>query len=37
VVPSGGNGLTAAGDFAAAFVDVLEANRFSRRRFTAGS
>ena len=31
-----GNGITA-GDFAAAFVDELEANRFSRQRFTAGS
>jgi putative NADH-flavin reductase len=37
VVNAAGESRITAGDFAAAFVDELEANRFSRQQFTAGS
>ena len=37
VVNAAGESRITAGDFAAAFVDELETNRFSRQRFTAGS
>ena len=37
VVNGAGESRITAGDFAAAFVDELEASRFSRQRFTAGS
>jgi putative NADH-flavin reductase len=37
VINAAGESRITAGDFAAAFVDELEASRFSRQRFTAGS